>query len=419
MLGEGSFDHGLEQSRFSHLLRTGCGLGRALRPAWGSLQAEMGAEPDGVLRPPPDGAGAGVLKLQHDITLQREARRFQALDVACRSLPAADMRRQAWQNLDSFSTVWVSCWPRRDAHLADDEFREVCTRCVGLPSPACAPHAGDRIAGGRHTLDRNGMQLTTLPLPGDGWRTQHDCLLWRMVEDAREMGVAVQPDVYGLFAACIPQHGRGRFQGLSVRKRQGLVPDMLCTVQWDGHGPARRLLFELKTLHWGTSTYPWEATGRCTAVGNRAAQLPAEYGNKARQVDELYCGTARGDVGPVTARLRAFDPVKGLVFGAWGETSPDVGRLLSALATSGAQRHFRRMGAATPAEAHGALGWLLRRRWSMTAVRENARLLLARLEFVGRGAGAAAARRQVAADGTAARARRESCWQRRGPRRGH
>ena len=73
-------------------------------------------------------------------------------------------------------------------------------------------------------------------------------------------------------------------------------------------------------------------------------------------------------------------------------------------------------------EARAALIWLLRRRWGLTAVRENARLLLARLEHVGRGA-AAAAERRVAACDDAARARRAACVGCRGaqvaaPRRG-
>ena len=68
----------------------------------------------------------------------------------------------------------------------------------------------------------------------------------------------------------------------------------------------------------------------------------------------------------------------------------------------------------SPSEARGGLAWLLRRRWALTAVREHARLLLARLEYVGRGANPAAQRRALA-EGEAAAARRASCWQRRGP----
>ena len=75
------------------------------------------------------------------------------------------------------------------------------------------------------------------------------------------------------------------------------------------------------------------------------------------------------------------------------------------------------MGARSPDEARGALAWLLRRRWAMTSAREAARLTLARLDLVR--AGAAAARdRRVQAASSAAEARRESCWQQRGPLRG-
>ena len=52
----------------------------------------------------------------------------------------------------------------------------------------------------------------------------------------------------------------------------------------------------------------------------------------------------------------------------------------------------------------------------MTALRENARLKLSRIEFVGRGAAAAIDRRSLALAGSEAAARRSACcfWQ--GPR---
>ena len=93
-------------------------------------------------------------------------------------------------------------------------------------------------------------------MPGDGWRDQHDALKWRLVEDAREMTVPVKPEVYGLFAACIPQGSRSRFDALPIRKRQGLVPDLRLRVQWQGRGPVQDMLLEIKTLHVGSSTYP-------------------------------------------------------------------------------------------------------------------------------------------------------------------
>ena len=67
---------------------------------------------------------------------------------------------------------------------------------------------GQRVADTRHVLDRHGASLTTALLPGDGWRTQHDALKWCIFEDAKEMGARCRVEVYGLFAACMPQDGR-------------------------------------------------------------------------------------------------------------------------------------------------------------------------------------------------------------------
>ncbi len=56
--------------------------------------------------------------------------------------------------------------------------------------------------------------------------------------------------------------------------------------------------------------------------------------------------------------------------------------------------------------ARGALAWLLQRRWGLTAWRENARLLLRRLEYVGVNARVAAHRREAAEQWQWERARR-------------
>ena len=283
----------------------------------------------------------------------------------------------------------------------------------GLPSPACRQLVGQTIGRTGARLDAYGFNLTAAQLPGDGWRTQHDVLKWRLTEDARELGVRCRTEVYGLFAACIPQEGRSRASRLPARKRQGLVPDFMFTLALDG--PERELLFELKTLHVGTSTYVG-GHHRCEAVARRARTLPAEYAAKARHLDQRFCRTPAGTIGPVEARLRTYDPVRGIVFGAWGEASPLTECLLSAYAQAGSARHWLDMRSRGPLEAVGALAWLLRRRWGITAMREHARLKLERLEFVGRGAALAADRRASAWSSASAAARRSACrfWQ--GPR---
>ena len=76
----------------------------------------------------------------------------------------------------------------------------------------------------------------------------------------------MRTEVYGLFAACIPQAFRNELNKLPIRKRQGLVPDMLINVQWHGLGPVVEQLLELKTLHYSLNTYPTREERRCGAV---------------------------------------------------------------------------------------------------------------------------------------------------------
>ena len=184
--------------------------------AWQHMQGEVG-DTEGPLAQPVQAAGARQDKLQKAITRQRERVRFQHLDVDLRALPADDVRRCAWVNLDRFSTTWVSAWPDRDACLSNAEFGEVVTLYFGLPSPACEALRGQRIGNTRNVLDAHGLRLTTSSLPGDGWRVQHDALKWRLTEDIRTMQVHATTEVYGLFAPLIPQEGRLHLDGAPRR----------------------------------------------------------------------------------------------------------------------------------------------------------------------------------------------------------
>ena len=125
--------------------------------------------------------------------------------------------------------------------------------------------------------------------------------------------------------------------------------------------------------------------------------LPGEYRRKARKLDRDLCGTPDGVQGPVERQLQQYGRLRGLVFGAWAEASPDVELLLGLASHLGAERHWMTMGVSDPAAAQGVLAWMLRWRWGMAALRENARLKLERLEFVGRGAVDAVMRRTAAA----------------------
>ena len=201
------------------------------------------------------------------------------------------------------------------------------------------------------------------------------------------MGQDANTEVYGLFAAAIPQAGRARLQNLPARKRHGLVPDFLMRVKLPESGPMEYLL-ELKCVHLARSHYRItdninDNDGYCPAVARRAREVPKDYIRKAQHADRTYCGTIPGRIGPIERRLRSYQRVVPLVFGAFGEASEGVELMISQLAHAGGAIHWRRMKARSPEEASGALAWMLRRRWGIVALREAARLTLDRLQYAG------------------------------------
>jgi hypothetical protein len=417
LFGAGSFDAVLlgTSPRFQHFLSMDTPTSLALVDAWTTMQMEAGEPSEGALAANVAEAGYNVHKVQATLTRERERCRHTRLDAAMRSLSCTDIRRAAWLNADRYSSVWVAAWPTSDAWLDDAEFMEVTTRYFGLPSPACRPLLGQQIAGSRTQLDAYGFKLCSLPVPGDGWRSQHDTLKWRLFEDSREMGLRPTAEVYGLFAPLLPQTARHELDSLPARKRQGLVPDLMAECRADSEAPARATLLELKTLHYGSSTYP-NSEEQGHAVARRAAAIEREYLGKARHLDRRWLDTAEGHQGPIEVKLRGFGGVRGLVFGAWAEASPDVDWFLSQLAESGSVCHRSALESPSTDDAKAAITWILQRRWGMAAVRANARLLLGRLAYVGRGSAAAAARRDAARHLFASRLRKLATWARRGPR---
>ena len=202
-------------------------------------------------------------------------------------------------------------------------------------------------------------------------------------------------EVFGLFAPLLPQHARNELDSDVPRKRQGIVPDFMVRCSFDGQ-PVQPKLLEVKTLHHGSSTYP-ASSERCHAVGRRAARLHAEYLGKARRLDQQFLAAPTNSQGPVESKLRSFGTVGGLVFGAWAEASADVHQLVAVLAHASISHDGRPQEATTISKAQ--IARIIWRRWGMAVHCANARLLLDRLGLVGRGAGAAAARRAAATPG--------------------
>ena len=102
--------------------------------------------------------------------------------------------------------------------------------------------------------------------------------------------------------------------------------------------PLRRLLFDAKTIHAGSSRYTTHARARdrqCGAVEERAQQVHPDYVRHARKLDRRYHGpgtlTHRYPVGPVEQVLLDHVWTRGLAFGAYGEWSWDAGSRLNRL----------------------------------------------------------------------------------------
>ena len=178
---------------------------------------------DGTLGATAQVAGTEGSKLlnhpQRAFTAELELAWFDYLDLAFKALPPDDTARAAWLDLDRFSTQWVTATPSSALGwvLGNDIFPEVAATYLALPSPACAPLAGLRIGRYGDTLDPSGFKLTTLALPGDGWRTRHDVIKHLLSRDIQSHGLPSTCEVFGLFAPLLPQPGRDEVASFTCR----------------------------------------------------------------------------------------------------------------------------------------------------------------------------------------------------------
>ena len=115
-------------------------------------------------------------------------------------------------------------------------------------------------------------------------------------------------------------------------------------------------------------------------MADRAHREWTTYQRSARELDTRFYAPPQT---PVHDRLLSFGQVRCLVFGAYGEASPDVHHCITAAATRRAQRSWRHLGARSQHEARAFFLQSYRRDVGMAVVREHARLRLARVPFVG------------------------------------
>ena len=384
-------EHG---GRLAVFLASGLPAAAALDRSWAGMRAEvLASEVTGPLDRFAANAGLGCSsKLQRAITRQREQVWQQQLEQDILALAPTDPRREAFDSVDSFSYAWVASWPSvsKGWALEEREFREVMTTYLGRESPCVRALAGQVIQGngGRRISDRFGVQLCLANLPGDGFRARHDALVDTISRDVMRAGIQGCTEPRRLFMHVLPQDPRARFANL------GIIPDARFRINMEPSASRSRtqdVLFDVKTISAGGPTYAPRFRMAGGAVAERARQVPGAYVTAARRLDALHHGTVAPAVGPVLTALRAYPPVRALVFGAYGEASSDVHTLLRVAATGAASRNWAKMGARSAAEALGIFSSSLRRRWGLVAVREYARLRLNRVCYVGAAAGARAA----------------------------
>ena len=203
----------------------------------------------------------------------------------------------------------------------------------------------------------------------------------------------------------IPQEGLSRIE--KGRKRQGLVPDFLVEVSKEG-GQKQLELAELKMISCCPTRYnmsPAPASNRpfMRAVDRRAKGLTVEYIKKAVHVDRAYGGAGEGEIGRVKRKLEEYGEVRGLVFGAFGEASEDVHKLVHILASGRVKKVELQKGRECSKGDLGVIVGQVRRMLSVVAVRAQAECLLSRMMSVGEGVVEASRRRKSVA-----------MWQRRG-----
>jgi hypothetical protein len=180
-------------------------------------------------------------------------------------------------------------------------------------------------------------------------------------------------EAFGLFADVIPQLGWDQLN--SHRKKQGAVPD------FHVRGGVQ-MLAELKVIGCCSSHYP-AAAGAVynTPVEKRASKIPAEIEDNLRKIDSPD--------GAVVARLHSLGRVRGLVVGAFGECSPDLLHLMDRMAKA-------RLGGSLNGPGGSGAVTYVRKRVGVAAVRAQADLILAGVQFCGPGGGTAYARRHDA-----------------------
>ena len=291
----------------------------------------------------------------------------------------------SWLQKDKLSSAWLQALPGTETNITSAEFREAATSMLCLPSPACLERLGEVVKGNQR-VDLYGDVVQSASLPGDHFRKRHDRCKMKIYRTCLWAGLEAEVEVFNLFSSSIPQEGLSRME--RGRKIQSIVPDLRITIPIEGVPTPS--LHEVKVISSSVTRYTPHRQGQesARAVQVRANQLNHEYILKARNTDELYCGTPRGVTGPVENKLATMGEVKGIVFGGFGECSDALHKLIYELAVSRvkvAGPQLGKRGQVRSEQAEIAINTaMLRRAFSVCSIKAQTSSLLSRLEMIGK-----------------------------------
>ena len=399
-LGDGSLP---SETRWKPLLDSGCRTGEELKRAWLILQQEdqqsrefLQQEQKGPLLVNVEGAGEGSIdgKTRQKVMQHLEETRGAVLAEGLKRIPGKCCRQAVlWHNRDKMSSAWLHCLPGPEG-LNNASFSEALALTLAMPSPACRAHTGQQIkVGDSACVDIYGDKVMSAVLPGDHWRIRHDTVKMELSSLCTFAKLEHTTEVFGLFAPLIPQQALSRYE--RGRKRQGLVPDFRLRIS-NNTNAARHQLAELKLISCCDAWYASSSGGNVRAVEKRANGLPADYRRRAREADR-ESRQATGDArGPVEQRLEEHGDLLGLVFGATGEASEGVHKLVTNLAESRLNAKERTRGRPGSKQELGLITSQIRRRLSQTVIKAQVECLLSRLHLIGPGSKAMIQRREWA-----------------------
>ena len=300
--------------------------------------------------------------------------------------------------------------PDAAGFIPDDEYKEIFTSYLGLPSPACAPFIGQWIGseGKQRKIDEHGNVVSAHnAVPGAGHTIAHNRIQATASNIARAAGMQVQPETENLFHGRVQEPYIGRYCEHYLNRtahdrtahKDAIIPDLLIhnypvgdERHRDGNGTSQAsapAIFEVKGIHVGKNPqvrYPAGSTRGTDKCGSQARQ---EYTAKAKKCDAQFAQEAEGPTGPFENALRTFltgGPIP-LVFGAFGETNSDTDKFLKVAALTAASSEAG-LGMSPVKSMHDSTGAYplilhkFRQVMGVSIARANAQLRLRRLHYI-------------------------------------